>query len=175
MRVFHGMTEKAFKAYLSGSDTSGIIGPWTCSDNDGNTYLYPIEHGYSECGTDDEEEAANFCIQQAKESAMIQAACNDDNRVFVFDLNIPDELLQIDKSCENMQFCRFVSVAQFREYAKDAAIHNFSVNRALHVFRIAGLLWNYEFNESGINPELLEAAKIVSNVDYSRIQDYLYE
>lgn len=168
------MTEKAFKAYLSGSDESGIIGPWNCSDNDGNAYLYPIEHGFNECSTDSEEEAANFCIQAAKESATIQAAINDDNRVFVFDLTIPDELLEVDYSCENMQFCRFVPIEVFREHAKNAHIRNFSINRALHVFRIAGLIRNYEFNSAAIDPDLYEAAKIVSNVDFSAIYDSLY-
>lgn len=174
MRVFHGMTEKAFKAYLSGSDESGIIGPWTCSDNDGNAYLYPIEHGFNECSTDCEDEAANFCIQAAKESATIQAAINDDGKVFVFDMTIPDELLEVDYSCENMQFCRFTSIEVFREYAKNAHIHNFSINRALHIFRVAGLIHNCEFNSASIDPELYEAAKLVSKIDCSQIYDSLY-
>lgn len=174
MRVFHGMTEKAFKAYLSGSDESGIVGPWSCSDNDGNAYLYPIDFGFSECSTDDEEEAANFCIQSAKESATIQAAVNDDNKVFVFDLTIPDELLEVDNSCECMQYCRFVPIDVFREYAKNAYIHNFSINRALHIFRVAGLINNHNFNTASIDPELYFAAKTVSNVDFSLIYDSLY-
>jgi hypothetical protein len=177
MLCFHGMTEKAFKQWLNKENKDSLINvasPWTCSDSDGFTYLHTIEHAFNECSTEDTDEAISFAIQQAKESAIIQAAINDDSTVFVFQLEIPDEHLIIDNSCENMDYCRCIDSNLFNKFAESATIQSFSVKRALHVFRIAGLINNPQFNKHAIDPDTIKAAEIVAQCDYSRIIDELF-
>ncbi len=177
MLCFHGMTEKAFKQWLNKENKEtliNVVSPWDCSESDGLTYLYTIEHAINECRTDDTDEAISFAISQAKESAVIQAAINDDSTVYVFQLEIPDEHLLIDESCENMDYCRCIDSELFNTYAQSATIQSFSVNRTLHVFRIAGLINNSHFNKHAIAPELMKAAEIVAQCDYSAIHEELF-
>jgi hypothetical protein len=175
MRCFHGMTEKAYKQWATtDSKPTNVISPWTVSDNDGFTYLHTIDHAMIECSTDDIDEAKHFAISQAKESAFIQAAVNNDNCVYVIEMELPDELLETDVSCENMDFCKCIDSGTFNRYKEKAIIHCFPVNPMLHIFRIAGLINNNYFNKYELPDEIVEAAKIVSKVDCSSIYEHLY-
>lgn len=169
--VFHGITDKAFKQF---GDKSGIISPWVCSDNDGCMYFHTGESIQSEYDCDDENEIIHHGIQLAGESAAIQSAINDDCIFHVIIADIPEEYLNVDYSCENMEHCRFISIDQFKqEWIKE--IRHFEINRYLHAFRIAGLLNNTQFNKHGIDDYLLKTAEIIANTDYSSIYDELYE
>ena len=172
MLCFHGMTESAFKYWIQGKE-SYAISPWIVSDNDGCTYLHTIEHALEETG--DSEYAKDFAIRQAKESAIIQAAMNNDNGVFVIEIEVPDSMLNIDYSCDNMQHCRYITESEFNALRDKARIHSFSVNSYLHIFRIAGLLNNRHFNKYALDEEIVEAAQIVSNTDFSDIYDSLFD
>lgn len=170
--VFHGITDKAYRQF---GDKSGIISPWVCSDNDGCMYFHTAEFIQSEYDCDDMEEIINQGVQLASESAAIQSSINDDCTFHVIIADVPEEYLNVDYSCENMEHCRFVWIDQFRqEWIKE--IRHFEISRYLHVFRIAGLLNNNQFNKYGIDNYLLKTAEIIAKTDYySAVCDELYE
>lgn len=173
MLCFHGMTQKAYYNLFNYANNN-VISPWVCSADDGMTYLHTIEFAMEETGECKEEDAKYFAIQQAKESAMIQAAINADSKVYVIEVDLPDEKLEIDYSCNNMEYCRRIDSEAFNKYSKDAIIYSFDVNPAFHGFILAGLVNNEQLNTSEIDPVLLKAAQIISKLDYSEIYDDIY-
>lgn len=174
MKCFHGMTEKAFKQWIEGKCITNVISPWMCSEHDDMTYLHTIENSLSECDND-QDSAYCHAVQQAKESAIIQAAINSDSRVYVIEMDLPDDMLMVDNSCENMDFCRCIDSDVFDSYRNKAKIGMHSINPYFHVFRIAGLIRNVQFNKYRLDSELVEAAEIISKADYSAIHEFLYD
>jgi hypothetical protein len=173
MLCFHGMTESAFKQFQGFDLDKNVISPWVCSDGDGMTYVHTLEFSETETG-EDGEYAIDHAIQQAKESGIIQAAVNDDSIVYVLEVNIPNEILEVDFSCNNMEHCRCLPSEEFNQYAKNAKIHEFSINKFFHVFRLAGFVNHEQFNWCMLDDEIYQAAKVLSSADYSNIYDSLY-
>jgi hypothetical protein len=172
------MTESAFKRF--NGEQVNVISTWVCSDGDGMTYLHTIEHSINELDCTDESEAIQFAIQQAKESAIIQAAIiqaaiNNDSIVYVLQIDLPDESLQIDRSCRNMEYCRCIDSDEFDALKDNAIIHRFEVNLYFHVFRLAGLIKNEQFNVYALDGGLIEACEIIAKTDCSAIYDSLYD
>lgn len=173
MLCFHGMTESAFKQFTGANPDAFVISPWSCSDGDNMTYVHTLEFSQTEIG-DNSEHAIEHAIQQAKGSGIIQAAINDDSKVYVIEVELPDDVLEVDYSCENMEHCRCLRSDLFNEYAKTAKIHEFEVNKFFHVFRLAGFINHKQFNWSMLDEDIYQAAKAVASVDCSAIYDNLY-
>lgn len=97
MKCFHGTTQENFINLINNGDKPS--GAWNCSDMDGNFYVYPenkIDGDYA-------EEIASEGIQQALGNAAITAAFQmKTQNIVILELDIPEDELQDDWSCENM-------------------------------------------------------------------------
>lgn len=109
MKCFHGTTQENFVNLLNGGDKPS--GAWNCSDMDGCFYVYPVSKFYDIEEMDDEQ-ITDEGIKNALDSASITAAYQmKSQKIIILELDIPDEELQDDWSCENMS-----DVASFTEY-----------------------------------------------------------
>lgn len=109
MKCFHGTTQENFVNLINGGDKpSGI---WNCSDMDGCFYVYPVSKFYDVENLDDEQ-IIDEGIKNALDSASITAAYQmKSQKLVILELDIPEDDLQDDWSCENMS-----DVASFTEY-----------------------------------------------------------
>ncbi|QBP33201.1 hypothetical protein Silverhawkium_gp115 [Shigella phage Silverhawkium] len=109
MKCFHGTTQENFVNLLNGGDKPS--GAWNCSDMDGCFYVYPVSKFY-DVEEMDNEQITDEGIKNALDSASITAAYQmKSQKIVILELDIPDEELQDDWSCENMS-----DVASFTEY-----------------------------------------------------------
>ncbi|QBP33069.1 hypothetical protein CHB7_gp117 [Enterobacteria phage CHB7] len=109
MKCFHGTTQENFVNLLNGGDKPS--GAWNCSDMDGCFYVYPVSKFY-DVEEMDNEQVTDEGIKNALDSASVTAAYQmKSQKIVILELDIPDEELQDDWSCENMS-----DVASFTEY-----------------------------------------------------------
>lgn len=171
MLCFHGITAKAYEQYKLRQGKSGVVSPWVCSDNDGYTYVWPL----STCceGVDDPEEARHIGIRLARECALTQASVNNDEKVYVIVVDIPEDVLDVDYSCENMENARYIPENAFYNY-NPVEILEFDCPIYWHPFIISGVFDNYQFNKSAINEDLLQFAKVCKGGENSALYDIIY-
>ena len=110
MKAFHGTTYENFVNLMKGGDKPS--GAWKASDCDGLFYIYPIDKMITEflglddiigVSADDYEEARQQGLFNALASGSFTAAlAMKTQKIVVLELEIPDEELQNDWSCENM-------------------------------------------------------------------------
>lgn len=109
MKCFHGTTQENFVNLLSGGEKPS--GAWNCSDSDGCFYVYPVSKFY-DVEDMDAEQITEEGIRNALDSASITAAFQmKSQKIVILELDIPEDELQDDWSCENMS-----DVASFTEY-----------------------------------------------------------
>ena len=109
MKCFHGTTQENFVNLINGGDKPS--GAWNCSDMDGCFYVYPVSKFYDVENLDDEQ-IIDEGIKNALDSASITAAYQmKSQKLVILELDIPEDDLQDDWSCENMS-----DVASFTEY-----------------------------------------------------------
>ncbi|AUV62867.1 hypothetical protein FDI99_gp031 [Shigella phage Sf14] len=109
MKCFHGTTQENFVNLINGGDKPS--GVWNCSDMDGCFYVYPVSKFYDVENLDDEQ-IIDEGIKNALDSASITAAYQmKSQKLVILELDIPEDDLQDDWSCENMS-----DVASFTEY-----------------------------------------------------------
>lgn len=109
MKCFHGTTQENFVNLINGGDKPS--GVWNCSDMDGCFYVYPVSKFYDVENLDDEQ-IIDEGIKNALDSASITAAYQmKSQKLVILELDIPEDELQDDWSCENMS-----DVASFTEY-----------------------------------------------------------
>lgn len=109
MKCFHGTTQENFVNLMNGGDKPS--GVWNCSDMDGCFYVYPVSKFYDVENLDDEQ-IIDEGIKNALDSASITAAYQmKSQKLVILELDIPEDELQDDWSCENMS-----DVASFTEY-----------------------------------------------------------
>lgn len=153
MLCFHGTTEENYKRILKGEDK--LTGPWTVSDKDNCMYFWPLDKA------DSKEDA----IQHAFEAAQVQAAIRgEDTDLYVIVCEIPDELLQDDYSCENMDsMASYILCSDFDiDMIKEHFISRY--NKWYSPFIINGLLQNPHFNRYIVEDTLLLMAESVGDV-----------
>lgn len=115
MKCFHGTTQENFANLLSGGEKPS--GAWNCSDSDGCFYVYP-ESKLDDVENLDAEQITDEGIRNALDSASITAAFQmKSQKIVILELDIPEDELQDDWSCENMS-----NVASFTEYFDKAWI-----------------------------------------------------
>lgn len=115
MKCFHGTTQENFVNLLSGGEKPS--GAWNCSDSDGCFYVYPVSKFY-DVDDMDAEQITEEGIRNALDSASITAAFQmKSQKIVILELDIPEDELQDDWSCENMS-----DVASFTEYFDKAWI-----------------------------------------------------
>lgn len=163
MKCFHGTTKKGLNAILN-ADGYKPNSPWTVSDNDGAMYLWPADKLESQYDFED----LNQMIIHAFESAEIQAVIEDTTEIFVLELEIPDELLQDDFSCDNMaDVASFIETGQFNK-SMLVNIYTCKLNRWNAPFIIANLLGNPNFNQWAVDEDLLTLAETLQQGDFYR-------
>lgn len=109
MKCFHGTTQENFVNLINGGDKPS--GVWNCSDMDGCFYIHPVSKFYDVENLDDEQ-IIDEGIKNALDSASITAAYQmKSQKLVILELDIPEDDLQDDWSCENMS-----DVASFTEY-----------------------------------------------------------
>jgi len=154
MKCYHGTTAKGLKAMLKGIK-SKHTNPWSVSDNDGLMYVWPEDkliNGY------DYEEESQF-IYQAFESAQIQALVTQEEMLYCVVLEIGDEILQDDYSCENMD--SIASTIYISEFDTNMIVKIYECKQNKWHFPIIlkGLLKNEYFNKYSIEESLLQVAE----------------
>ena len=108
MKCFHGTTQENFVNLLNGEEKPS--GAWNCSDSDGCFYVYP-ESKLDDVENLDAEQITDEGIRNAMDSASITAAFQmKSQKIVILELDIPEDELQDDWSCENMS-----NVASFTE------------------------------------------------------------
>lgn len=109
MKCFHGTTQENFLNLINGGEKPS--GAWNCSDMDGCFYVYPVNKFY-DVEDMDAEQITDEGIKNSLDSASITAAFQmKSQNIVILELDIPEEDLQDDWSCENMS-----DVASFTEY-----------------------------------------------------------
>jgi hypothetical protein len=168
------MTVSAYKAFCNGEGKGGLASPWMCSDNDGLMYFYDAENLIESEGLEDDIESQLYLLQsRAYDSASIQCAISCEASFVILELNIDDELLERDYSCENMS-----GIAVYTDC--DNVNPSMVVNKWCGNFNIwhspfivASLLKNNYFNECVVDDALLRMAKTLQDSDV--YCDELYE
>ncbi len=152
MKCYHGTTEKHLLNILSGNckETS----TWYCSSDD-MLYVYP------ESKADEDQNL----IWSALESAQLTAAKDGHNKIVCIELEIPDDLLQDDLSCDNMSdIASCCELESIKEYI--TAIYSCDdYNPSLRPFYLAHMLGNYQFNQDDLDFQLREAIGQISKAD----------
>lgn len=164
MKCFHGTTTKGYNAITKGGTESKPCSPWTVSDEDGCLYVWPqnkLEESYA-------YEDINQMIIHAFESSEIQAVFTQDRNLFVLELEIPDELLEDDYSCENMSdVASFIDSSNF-DKNMIVKVYKCDFNIWKSPFIVKSLLCNVHFNKWSIDEDLLQVAE-------NLCEDYYYE
>jgi hypothetical protein len=164
MKAFHGTTKKGLNAILNGGSKPNC--PWTVSDNDGMTYVWPLDKLVSANALEDDDASyqTEYGIRQAFESAEIQAVMEESEAIFVIELDIPDELLEDDFSCENMD--NVASVLHMNDFDLKfiKKVYIADLNKWSFPFIVSGLLQNEHFNRWAVDEQLVEIAESLTDV-----------
>ena len=157
--LVHGTTAEGFKAIMSKAGKCGLGSPWTVSDNDGMMYFYDAVQVGEEWGCDSDDEAIERAAMQAAEQAELQYACQGKaGDIIVLVCNVPDDIVEVDTSCENMEHCRMIPCDSF-----DASMIVSAFHTALDIWQVpyvlASVMSNSYFNTADIPANLLRLAE----------------
>lgn len=173
MKCYHGTTRENALRILSGECKDSPT--WSVSDDE---YLYLwcpaalIDGG--EC--EEEEEADERAIRMAFESAQITAAMSEEpqKELVVLCFELPDEIIEADESCENMNLSR--RVEDFEGLEK----HHIKTLKTRHNCRldalvISGILGNPNLASWRISDDLREAAEVLRGVWIESLGEFDWE
>lgn len=171
MICYHGTTKNGLRAIL---DNVGYkpTGPWSCSDNDGAMYLWPTNKLVEQYDFEDDSQM----ICHAFESAEIQAVVADETEIFVVVLDVPDQYLEDDYSCENMyNVASYIPISRFSK-SMIQSVYKAQLNKWNAPFVISGLLRMELFNKYSISEGLLAVAEVISKSEvYRDPTEYNYQ
>ena len=108
--LFHGTTLANWeKIQREGWNGPSRVTTWYCSCNE--IYCWDVDK--SDC----DDYAEDFCIRQAFESAQTSAAVQNfqGTKLIVIRLEVPDEIVEDDLSCENMEQASVVQPEDIRQ------------------------------------------------------------
>lgn len=158
MKCFHGTTQENFLNMMNGGDKPS--GAWNCSDSDGCFYVYPVNKFYDLDSMDDEE-ITNEGLRNALDSATITAAFQmKTQNIVILELDIPEDELNDDWSCENMS-----DVASFTEYFDKnwiKKVYTTEFNAMYSPFFVPNLK---NHNLGYVDEKLREVAAFIQNTD----------
>lgn len=162
MKCFHGTTQENFVNLINGGDKPS--GAWNCSDSDGCFYVYPVNKFY-DLDSMNAEEITNEGLRNALDSATITAAFQmKTQNIVILELEIPEDELQDDWSCENMS-----DVASFTESFDKSwikKVYTTEFNAMYSPFFVPNLK---NPNLGYIDEKLEEVASFIQNADDSSI------
>ncbi|MCP4985526.1 MAG: hypothetical protein GY928_05465 [Colwellia sp.] len=170
MICYHGTTKKGLKAILSGVNHKPN-NPWCVSDQDGVMYVWPSNKLAEQYEHEDESQM----ICHAFESAEVQAVTSDETEVFVLLLDIPEDMLEDDFSCENMS--DVASCINLQEFNKNmiVGIKSHKLNKWNAPFVLSGLLSNPNFNTYSLDDDLLQAAEVIATCEVYKDPTEFYD
>lgn len=169
MICFHGTTTKGLQCILDNVGSKPFA-PWVCSEDDGMMYVYPLNKVAENHCTEDEEETISRGLDSAFESAQIQCAIAQEETMYVLVLDIPDNLLEDDCSCENMS--DVASMLEMTEFNTSMvkSVYECSFNKWYAPFVLVGILDNPQFNVDCLDKPLLDLAERLRETEY-----FMYE
>lgn len=160
--VTHGTTLDGFKAIMGNKGKQGLPAPWTVSDNDNQMYFYDAVAVSEEWGDEYSPEPAQ---RQSSEQAVLQLCSGGyGGTVVVLTCDIPDDLLEQDYSCDNMENARCIPCDSF-DPSWIVEIHTREVDQWVIPLHLACILDNSMFNTSQIPETLLTLAQAVGYND----------
>lgn len=168
----HGTTLEGFKAIMAGNGKADLPAPWTVSDNDGAMYFYDAAAVAGDYGCDEFD--ASYARNASYENATLQVAMTaKSGLVVVLTCDIPDDILEVDYSCDNMEHARSIGCDEFKlEYI--TAIHICEIDQWSIPFLIQGVIDNPMFNVGELPPKLLKLATVCGydddHFDYELIE-----
>ncbi len=173
MKCYHGTTKNGLRAILANYNHKPT-NPWSVSDQDGAMYVWPLNKidGYNGDEIDTTEDRG---LSQAFESSQIQAVHSEDYNLYVLELEIDDESLEDDYSCENMaDLASFIPISEFN---KDMIkkVYHYKMNKWHAPFVISGLLDNSNFNTYSIDESLLEVSQTLRDQSIYNEDIYIFE
>ena len=155
---FHGTTKEQLERMKSGKSKENAT--WICSD-DNLLYLWDLSKV-----NEYEDNPRDYAIHLAFESAEVTAAIQGkDTELVVIELQLDDENVFDDMSCENMDEA---SCIDFDDIDLSTAIvteYRCNFNGYKSPYIVASLLGRQYFNESDIDSSLYDFALQLQNVD----------
>ena len=158
MICFHGTTMKNLKAMLGGCKDKPA-GGWNVSCRDNLLYVWTTDGIIdSNCLEDYPDDAEEIGIQRAFESAEVQAIVDDETEIVAIILNIPDEELSEDSSCENMQEAACITCGTF-DPNMIVSVYQMSLNRWRFPMTVSALIGNKLFDSTCLDEGHLAVAE----------------
>ena len=171
MLAYHGTTrEHAINILANGNKTTAT---WHCSDD---AYLYlwcpDVLIKNREC---EKEDSGAMAIQFAFESSQITAAMSENmqKELIVLCFDFPENLIELDESCENMELSRRICLQDYTKYYKTSFVAKH--NPRLDAFVLSGLLDNQYLNFYTLDDDLLQAAKTLKDQYIDSLMEFDYQ
>ena len=168
MKAFHGTSLKNALAIVNGS-TDKNTGIWSVSDNDGAFYFYPVNKIADEYGLDIEYDFDDVIYQGINKAkwhgqAATCHAPTDETTFVVLEMSIPDDLIEDDFSCPNMDsIASFINIDDLGKVTFDF-LHVGSMSVYHRPYVLSNVVWNDEcFTDSEIDPDLLAMANLLAS------------
>lgn len=154
---------------------------WNCSESDNKVYVWSLEaletqdpdlydmvsfqKSYTLGNYPDLVQHAPELFRFAQDSALIQAAHEGvDNQVILYLLDVPEEHLEADDSCENMTSARRFDPVNF-QFSWIKAVYSHPFKGFWSPFIVARQVANEYFNASTCSEDLLVLAKKIYQAD----------
>ena len=116
---FHGTSADNLNSILENGLSASEIKLWNCSQD--AVYLWEVERVAESNGHEEEEEEykIQMAFKNAAESGQLACAASKDCRVVVLRIELDDQEVEIDNSCENMDYAnciyRDVTIDEIKE------------------------------------------------------------
>lgn len=158
----HGTTEQGLKAILSGSGKT-LCSLWDCSDRDDYMYFYDAKDVAEDYGRDEDEDGTDDAVRQSLENAQLQLVTEGaGGKIFSLVCEVPDDLIELDDSCPNMQHARRIECEKF-DPKWIVAIYTHDVNIWSLPFILSSVITNDLVAEWNVSSELWTMAKLLSD------------
>lgn len=175
MKLYHGTTAKGYNNIINNTQCKPV-NPWYCSEDDDLMYFWSYDEITAEYNYNNEidhESTHETCLQYGFEAGQVQALMTDDTELYVIEVDVPDELVMLDESCDNMQYARCINISDFNiNYIKKTFVCNFNIWHK--PFILASVMQNPNFNNYNIDSALLEVADSVQNTHIDAVHEFDY-
>lgn len=170
----HGTTLEGFKAIMAGIGKHDQPNPWTVSDNDGQMYFYDSVAVAEDYGRDEGDLCHGDAVNSSFENARLQIAfTGKSDTAVVIVCEVPEHLIELDSSCENMPHSRSIQCGGFNpEWITH--IYTCGVDIWEIPYILACVVQNHLFNWGDVEEKLVKLANVLANSDdgFDDLYDY---
>lgn len=170
----HGTTLEGFKAIMAGIGKHDQPNPWTVSDNDGQMYFYDSVAVAEDYGRDEDDLCHGDAVNSSFENARLQIAfTGKSDTAVVIVCEVPEHLIELDSSCENMPHSRSIQCGDFSpEWITH--IYTCGVDIWEIPYILACVVQNHLFNWGDVEEKLVKLANVLANSDdgFDDLYDY---